>query len=133
MFMICPPVGNPAFVASYDALVPHTFRFVNDGDLVTGVPKFRYMPGMRGFRYKVSGHPGSSLPQYIGMLPRRGAVLILIAAKDCSSRSFVVLGLISSPPPQHVGVCVVVDKYGDLIVNPVWHAHEARVYACPGA
>lgn len=46
-------VGNAQFVAAYDALMPHTFRFVNDGDVVTGVPKFRYMPGLREFRYKV--------------------------------------------------------------------------------
>ena len=64
-------MGNAEFAGAYDAFVPNTFRFVNDGDIVTGFPKYQYVPEFLGWTYK------------------------------------------------HVGNCVVVDKYGDLIINPV--------------
>lgn len=36
----CPRVGNYPFSVMYDSQVPHSFRVVFDGDLVTAVPKF---------------------------------------------------------------------------------------------
>lgn len=35
-----PRVGNHGFAESFDALVPHAFRVVFDGDLIASIPKF---------------------------------------------------------------------------------------------
>lgn len=37
-----PKVGNPAFAAAYNKLVPDTFRFVNDADVVPTIPPLGY-------------------------------------------------------------------------------------------
>ncbi|CAN0173977.1 unnamed protein product, partial [Phaeothamnion confervicola] len=37
-----PRVGDPFFVRRYNQLVPNSFRFVCDGDVVTGVPPARF-------------------------------------------------------------------------------------------
>ncbi|KNC81501.1 hypothetical protein, variant [Sphaeroforma arctica JP610] len=49
-----PRVGNKNFAAYYDEKVPHTFRLVNDGDVVTGVPKFKG-PSFLNITYKHVG------------------------------------------------------------------------------
>eukprot|EP00127_Corallochytrium_limacisporum_P005378 Clim_evm54s203 gene=Clim_evmTU54s203 len=38
-----PRVGNIVFAQLYNRLVPNTFRVVNDGDVVTGIPGFKFL------------------------------------------------------------------------------------------
>eukprot|EP01134_Creolimax_fragrantissima_P002269 CFRG2269T1 len=49
-----PRVANRKFAEKYNTLVPYTYRLCNDGDLVTGVPKFRG-PEFMNMTYKHVG------------------------------------------------------------------------------